>query len=145
MVCKRTILSLAPRVLVHNRNAAVKSLTHEQGAAKKVWRYVRDTWRGSPGKVLDSAGKNLLRDNPANLTRTHGQTLSRRAYGELRNNIAANGIREPIKYVEFNGQRYIVNGHHRAQIARELRIKDIPVERVELPYLGYKTPEDLFW
>ena len=58
--------------------------------------------------------------------------------------LAREGIREPIKYVEVNGQKYVVDGHHRLQAARELGIKDVPAERVQLPYQGYNSVEDLF-
>ncbi len=53
-------------------------------------------------------------------------------------------MKEPIKYIEFGNSKYVVDGHHRLRAARELGLKDIPVERVELPYGGYKTPHDLF-
>jgi hypothetical protein len=73
---------------------------------------------------------------------THGSTLSRRAFQELKESIARDGIREPIKFVEVNGQKF-VDGHHRLRAARELGIVDVPIERVELPYAGYNTIDDL--
>ncbi|EJO5348894.1 ParB N-terminal domain-containing protein [Clostridium botulinum] len=54
-------------------------------------------------------------------------------------------IQEPIKYVEYNGKKYVVDGQHRLQAAKRLKIEDVPVEKVELPYAGYKTIEDLLW
>jgi ParB-like chromosome segregation protein Spo0J len=62
----------------------------------------------------------------------------------LKQSIAKDGIRDPIRYVEANGQKYVVDGHHRLRAARELGIDDVPVQQVELPYGGYKTIDDLF-
>ena len=52
-------------------------------------------------------------------------------------------IREPIKYVEYNGKKYVVDGHHRLIAAKKLGMKNIPAEKVNLPYGGYKTIDDL--
>ena len=49
------------------------------------------------------------------------------------------------KYVENNGEKFIVDGHHRLRIARLLGLKDIPIEKVNLPYKGYNSINDLFW
>ena len=55
------------------------------------------------------------------------------------------GVQEPIKYVEYNGQRYVVDGHHRLLAAKKLGLTEVPIERVELPFAGYKTIVDLLW
>ena len=39
----------------------------------------------------------------------------------------------------------VVRWHHRLQAAKELKLKLIPVEKVSLPYKGYKTIFDLLW
>jgi len=57
--------------------------------------------------------------------------------------IAENGIKEPIKYVEHGGVKYIVDGHHRYAAAWHLKIREVPAQRVSLPYLGYKSAHDL--
>ena len=37
-----------------------------------------------------------------------------------------------------NEQRFVVNGHHRLRAAKELGLKEVPVQQVELPFAGYK-------
>lgn len=63
----------------------------------------------------------------------------------LIDDIKANGIQEPIKYVEYDGQMYVVDGHHRLLAAKRLGLTEVPVEKVELPYAGYGTIDDLLW
>lgn len=70
--------------------------------------------------------------------------MSKRDFAKFKANIAKNGITEPIKYVDVNGSKRIVDGHHRARAARELGFRDVPVEEVQLPYKAYKTVSDLF-
>ena len=81
--------------------------------------------------------------NPFELTATHELTMSRAEFNALKSNIATNGIQEPVKYLEYNGEKYIVDGHHRVRAAKELGMKTIPAERVELPYKGYTKSADL--
>ena len=64
---------------------------------------------------------------------------------KLVDNIKINGIQEPIKYVEYNGQMYVVDGHHRLLAAKKLGLTEISVEKVDLPYAGYNTVDDLLW
>lgn len=63
----------------------------------------------------------------------------------LIDDIKANGIQEPIKYVEYDGQMYVVDGHHRLLAAKKLGLTEVPIEKVELPYAGYSTIDDLLW
>jgi ParB-like chromosome segregation protein Spo0J len=79
----------------------------------------------------------------SSLIRTHAQTLSRQELQELTSNIAANGIRQPIEYVETSGGRYIVNGNHRTIAARTLGIQEVPAVERRLPYAGFRTEADL--
>ena len=79
------------------------------------------------------------------LIQTHRLTKSKKQFSELLDDIKHNGIREPIKYVEHNGERYIVDGHHRLRAARNLNLDKIPIQRVSLPYKNYHTINDLFW
>ena len=64
---------------------------------------------------------------------------------KLIDDIKNNGINETIKYVEYNGQKYVVDGHHRLIASKRLGLEQAPIEQVELPYAGYKTVEDLLW
>ena len=66
-------------------------------------------------------------------------------YQELLTSIRSNGILEPIKYVEQNGIRYIVDGHHTYKIAIFLGLPVVPVEQVFLPFSNYPTVEDLIY
>lgn len=75
------------------------------------------------------------------LRATHA--VGKKAVARLAEDIEENGIKEPLKYVEHQGEKHVVDGNHRLQAARKLGIKQVPAERVELPYKGYKTPGDL--
>ncbi|MEM7183720.1 MAG: polymorphic toxin-type HINT domain-containing protein, partial [Spirochaetota bacterium] len=73
----------------------------------------------------------------------HYITKNKKRMKELHEDIRTNGVKEPIKYVEHNGVKYIVNGHHRYYSSQKLGIKKVPVQSETLPYKGYKTPDDL--
>lgn len=76
---------------------------------------------------------------------THGLTRSRREMASLIDDISVNGIKDPIKYVTYNGQKYIVDGHHRLAAAKRLKMPFVPAIEVALPYAGYKSYIDLFF
>ena len=69
--------------------------------------------------------------------------MGRNRMNALVRDIKANGMQQPIQFVEHNGTRYVVNGHHRLAAAKRLGLKEVPVEEVTLPFGGYKTPADL--
>jgi hypothetical protein len=81
--------------------------------------------------------------SPAELEVTHPRTMGRKAFSRLVENIKENGINETVKYIKYNGKNYVVDGNHRLVAARALDLNEIPVEKVELPYLGYRTIGDL--
>lgn len=81
--------------------------------------------------------------HPWELTPTHGTTMSKTKFNLLKNDIRANGIQNPVKYVESGGRKFIVDGHHRVKAAEALGIRNIPAEQVKLPYGQYRTTQDL--
>ena len=92
-----------------------------------------------------SASSNMVFLPRNSLTPTHFIQHSKSKMKSLVQNIKANGIKEPIKYVEYKGSKYIVDGHHRYFAAQKLGIQNVPVKQVKLPYAGYNSIEDLFY
>lgn len=74
---------------------------------------------------------------------THGLTMNINDFKDLTNDIYQNGINTPITYVNHNGEKYIVGGHHRASVASNLEMGQVPTIQVGLPYKGYDTVNDL--
>ena len=89
--------------------------------------------------------KNFKLLSPYELEVTHKITASKGKLLKLIDDIKSNGIKNSVKYVMYNGKKYIVDGHHRVFVAKKLGIKNIPAEEVQLPYAGYKVIEDLLW
>lgn len=56
-----------------------------------------------------------------------------------------NGMQESIKFVVYNGRKYIVDGNNRILAARKLGMREVPATRVSLPYGSYRTHRDLVW
>ena len=100
---------------------------------------------------IAKAGKNALEEvagkvntiNPNDLMPNQNLRMGRNKFNKFVEDIKTYGIQEPIKYVEYNGKKYVVDGHHRLSVAKRLGLKEVPIEKVELPYLGYKSVEDL--
>ena len=101
--------------------------------------------RWSRGESGSSTMSNVSKASPFDLQATHSQTLSKKNMNKLIDDIKNNGISETIKYVEHNRQKYVVDGHHRLIAAKKLGLEQVPIEQVELPYVGYKTIKDLLW
>jgi hypothetical protein len=77
---------------------------------------------------------------------THGQTLSPKELLKLRNDIVRDGgILNPVNFVVHNGKKYVVDGHHRLIIAKQLGMEAIKAVEVQLPFSGYRTVVDLEW
>jgi len=55
-----------------------------------------------------AAGVRTGLTSTADLEATHGMTMSGREFARLKADIAKNGIRDSIKYVEYNGQKFVV-------------------------------------
>jgi ParB-like chromosome segregation protein Spo0J len=87
----------------------------------------------------------IVEINPFELIPTHRLMMSPRAFSRFKEMIRTDGrLRVPVKFVEYQGSKYIVDGHHRTRAAKELGFATIPAERVELPFQGYRVIEDLF-
>lgn len=101
---------------------------------------------GRPGSATQTAtqARSTATASTNELLSTHGMTQSKAEFRALKESIAKEGIKEPVRYVELHGRKYIVDGHHRVRAARELGIENVPAERVQLPYGGYKNVNDLF-
>ncbi len=97
--------------------------------------------------AMPTLGASSLRAIPEielkTLNPTHYITRSKSQMQNLVNDIRANGIQESIKYVEHQGERFIVDGHHRYFAAQRLGIMSAPAQRVTLPYGGYTRTGDL--
>ena len=112
------------------------------------------------GSGLQTAGRSLIlrrdlmkqmagKSEPHNigietLTPTHDVDYGRNKLNRFVNKIKSEGITNPIKYVEIDGNRYVVDGHHRLYAAKMLNLDFILAEQVELPYKGYDSFNDLF-
>ena len=94
----------------------------------------------STNKTLSQASTHLPLGE---LEVTHPRMMGKKAFNRLLQNIEENGINESIKYIEYEGKNYVVDGNHRLAAARSLGFNQIPAQRVEFPYLGYKTVDDL--
>ncbi len=84
--------------------------------------------------------------DPYELEPTHGRTYSNREWRDFLKEVDSDGeIKQAIKYVEHDGTKYVVDGHHRLAAAKVLGFESVPAQEVELPFRGYNTVEDLFW
>jgi hypothetical protein len=86
---------------------------------------------------------------PANaFTRTHGLSgrASSRNVNEIADSMRANGWQgDPIKVLDHNGTKYILDGHHRVEAARRVGI-EVPYQTVapeNLSQFGYKSVEQV--
>lgn len=70
---------------------------------------------------------------------------SKNSFNRLVDEIRANGIKDPVKYVEINNVKYIVDGNHRVFAAKALNMKTVPAMKVSLPYKGFNTIDDVVW
>ncbi|MGU9939384.1 DUF6443 domain-containing protein [Empedobacter brevis] len=116
-----------------------------------IWRRVAskavlEAVEGSASKTIVETTKQVAKTlSPYELEITHGLTKSKKAFQLLKENIRKNGIQESIKYVEHNGKKFVVDGHHRLRAAKELGMDNVPVQQVQMPYGNYKTIQDLIY
>ncbi|WP_341352870.1 ParB N-terminal domain-containing protein [Marinobacter halodurans] len=94
--------------------------------------------------LMEQGGGVAEKVDSNDLIPTQPLTKSRKQMKRLSNEIDEAGeITESLKYVERDGKKYLVDGHHRHALARQKGIDQVPAEKVELPYKGYKTEADL--
>lgn len=86
-----------------------------------------------PAGALDDAATNTATASPSSFTRTEALSgrASARKVSELAESMRTGGWQgDPIKVIEHNGQRIVVDGHHRIAAARAVGI-DVPYEVVD--------------
>jgi hypothetical protein len=55
---------------------------------------------------------------------------------------------DPVKVFEHEGEKYVLDGHHRLAAAREANLPTVPFESVpesQLAQYGYGSIEELIW
>lgn len=140
----RLLAKLSPELIVLGAKAISETKVFGKGYVSLVSRFGALTTKGKRASYAISNSIKTI--NPYNLKITHARTMTNRAFKKfVDNDIKPNGIQESIKYVEHEGKRYVVDGHHRLEAAKYLGFEEIPIEKVELPYNGYKTVEDLYY
>jgi hypothetical protein len=88
-------------------------------------------WGVSEPAMADS-GPNWV--DPAELFPTHSVNKSPREMEALKQSIRRKGFLhnfdQPVAYIQVEGRKYLVDGHHRVRVVRELGIKKIPAQEV---------------
>ena len=100
----------------------------------------------TPLSALGSLGGSVVDGTEAlsSLRPTHYIAKSERLMKDFVKTVKADGsINNNILYVEHNGSKFIVDGNHRFFTAQKLGIRNVPTQRVQLPFRGYQTTSDL--
>jgi len=84
-----------------------------------------------PGVSSKASATEQIR--PTELQPTQGPTMSNRQFKALKADIKANGIKDPVQYVEHNGGKHIIDGHHRVRAANALGMPSVPAQKVVPP------------
>jgi hypothetical protein len=77
------------------------------------------------------------------LVPTHGQTMSNKRLDKEIKAMRKSGFPGAVTVTEHQHRLYILDGHHRTLAAPRAGIAEVPVQRVELPWGAYATPDDL--
>ncbi len=84
--------------------------------------------------------------NPRDLQRTHdiGGNSSSKNVMKIRDSMAADGWQgDPVSVLEHDGQKYLLDGHHRRAAAIRAGLDQVPYKTVQLPFRGYQTLDDV--
>jgi hypothetical protein len=92
----------------------------------------------------DVCARSIESCSPLELCPTETTTMSKKEFKRFVDVIRSEGIQETIKYIEHNGKKYVVDGHHRLRAAAILGLDKILIEKVNLPYKGYHSIDDLY-
>jgi len=103
--------------------------------------FLLDGFAGGNGEAAASSAN---MEQTSALRPTHFPTKSKTQMQSFLNDVRANGVVTPIEYVEHNGTKFIVDGHHRYFAAQKLGITQVPVQQVMLPHGGYRSVADFF-
>ncbi|WP_437576749.1 RHS repeat-associated core domain-containing protein [Sorangium sp. So ce887] len=82
---------------------------------------------------------NVLKASPFSFQRTHGLAgrASARNLANLVESMRTGGWNgPPVKVIEHNGAKYVLDGHHRLAAARKAGIAEVPYETVPVQQLG---------
>jgi ankyrin repeat protein len=93
--------------------------------------------------AADTFTHSAFQISPSELIPTHEICYGKNKMKKFVEKIKREGIVESIKYIEHDGKKYVVDGHHKLYAARKLGLEHINVEKVDLPYNGYRTTNDL--
>ena len=109
-----------------------------------------------PSTVLPASGemvgenrpyKTIISSQPKFSAQRYTDSLDDKSFTRLVNSVHENGFSNPnIKYVEINGEAYIVHGNNRVRAAQYLnRMNELKFQRVDFPVEGtnFKTPQDV--
>lgn len=79
------------------------------------------------------------------LRATHAVTMSKREFSALKESILSDGVREALVYVEFAGEKYVVDGNNRLRALWQLGIESVKAIKTDLPFRGYIGTINLFY
>lgn len=104
-----------------------------------------DYFVGSGGMLVHNDSLGAV-EHIARTALTPIEVASKKGVERIMPSISKEGIKEPIKYFEENGVKYVVDGHHRLAAAWKLGLEKVPVQRVPtlpFPGIGVKSAAEL--
>ena len=71
------------------------------------------------------------------------EPFNRGVWSKHASDAAANGLKTPIEYVTIGCENFVVCGNNRLGWAYKFKFEQVPVKKVELPHLDFKTEFDV--